>query len=216
MTRALRRILVGAAVAVLAQNASAQPFDTQVQTTAAPAESRVEAAPQISTPADKGLAEEQISTARSRREAVGQITRVVRSAQAPEALSDRSAGRTGAVEPVTGKDRCDPRASTDKRIKICSDVIESCADEFRRPMPTDLSPEQRLLLTRQIEGGGKTVADATRRLADTGDTGNDLEKMGIASIVLAPPEPAPKPQKPTDPTLDAATQAIIQAVTNPH
>lgn len=209
--RMLPRLLMLAALP-LAQAVVAQTLPAEPQAAAAPAEDLTEAAPQISTPRDKGLVEEQVSPAGTLHQGVAQIARTAPTAQPPQPLSDRSQGRTAAIEAVKGKDRCDPQADKDKRTKICSDVIESRADEFRRPTPTELSPEQRLLLARQIEGGGKTVADATRRLADTGTSENDVETMGIAATVLQQSQPPAKPDKETDPKIDAATQAIINAI----
>src|SRR3546814_10365041 len=63
-----------------------------------------------------------------------------------------SDGRTGAVTPVTGEDRCDA-AKQDKdkaRQEACAKVIETRAAEFTRPDPTILSPEQRLLVDQRL------------------------------------------------------------------
>jgi hypothetical protein len=126
-------------------------------------------------------------------------------------LSSPSAGRTGAIEAVAGKDRCDPAIISAKRTTVCKEVIESRAGEFARPNATQLSPEQRLLLTRELQGAGQNVANATHRLAESGETDDQLE-MGIAATVLQQNKPPSKPDTETDPKIDAATQAIINAI----
>src|SRR3546814_18763002 len=84
-------------------------------------------------------------------------------AQASEALSRPSDGRTGAVTPVTGEDRCDA-AKQDKdtaRQEACAKVIETCAAEFKRPDPTKLSPAKKLLVDKPPREGAETLLGAS-------------------------------------------------------
>jgi hypothetical protein len=63
------------------------------------------------------------------------------------------------------------------------------------------------------------VANATQRLGKNGTSDDPLE-LGIASTVLNQNPPPTTPSKETDPKIDAATQAIINAIlvnqTTPH
>jgi hypothetical protein len=191
--------------------ASAQPANGAPQSSTTTAEDVTEAAPQISRGQDRGLAQDQLSSARSPQQPLTQVSRSARNASAPQPLSDPSAGRTAAVEPVTGKDRCDPARLPQMRSKLCKDVIEGRANDFQRQSATELSPEQRLLLTRELQGAGRDVANATQRLGKTGETDDNLE-MGIAATVLKQGAPPAKTETETNPKIDAATQAIINAI----
>ena len=217
MTRALPALLIAVAIP-LAQAAGAQTIlEPPVATT--PAADSTEAAPQISTPHDRRLVEDQVTAGSPAHQPVAQFGGAVRKAQPPQALSEPAAGRTGSVEAVGGKDRCDPQAAKAKQSKICSGVIETRANDYARAGTTELSPEQKLLLTREIQGGGQDVANATQRLGKSGASDDPLE-MGIAATVLNQNQPPPAPEKETDPKIDAATQAIINAIlvnqTTPH
>jgi hypothetical protein len=216
--RAVRGLMLAAAF-LGPPAASAQELAGSAQPPTATADDPTEAAPQISRTRDRGLVEEQVSRGGAAHESVSQIGRPGRNAQAPQPLSDRSAGRTAAVEPVGGKDRCDPAVPRKEAAKTCKDVIETRASDFQRRDPTELSPEQRLLLTREIQGGGQDVANATQRLGRNGQTDDPLE-MGIAATVLNRNQVPPATEKETDPKIDAATQAIINAIlvnpTTPH
>ena len=135
-----------------------------------------------------------------------QISNNAPSAQPPQPLSQPAEGRTSNVEAVAGKDRCDPAVPKEKRSAECRKVIETRAGEYSRPDPTALSPEQKLLLTQEIQGAGDDVANATRRLAVSGEPDNSTE-AGIASIVLEQAKPPPKKEE-QDPA-DAAAEAVM-------
>ena len=169
-----------------------------------------EAAPQISSKTDRG-AVEQLSRPKVS-EPLPQVAPTLRSTQTSQTLEDRTAGRTAATAPVGGADRCDPATASEKQSKLCREVIETRAREFQRRAPTELTPEQKLLLAREIEGGGSDVADASRRLASTGEADDTTASLGIAWIVLKQNDAPPPPSKDKEPVIDSATQAIINAI----
>ena len=134
-----------------------------------------------------------------------------RTAQASEPLSRPSEGRRGAIAAIEGgEDRCDPADANQSPAEVCRHVIETRAAEFRRPDPTRLSPEQRLLIQQQLREG-TTSESATRRLASEGDA-DSLEGLAVASIVLGN-SPSAEDEIPADPTQDAATDAAAALVT---
>ena len=191
-----------------------------------PAAPRTTDAPtQISTNAESSPAEAQLTNARASHQDTRQLSTAPRSAQAPEALSRPSEGRTAAIERVEGADRCDPAVAKEKQSNECKKVIESRADEYARRERPELSPEQRLLIDQRWGRGAATagpgrafppadVAEATRRLATSGEPDESSESFGIASIVLQQSQPAQEPEKKAeDPADNAAVQAIIQLVT---
>lgn len=180
-----------------------------------PAAPRTTDAPtQISTNAESSPAEAQLTNARASHQDTRQLSTAPRSAQAPEALSRPSEGRTAAIERVEGADRCDPAVAKEKQSNECKKVIESRADEYARRERPELSPEQRLLIDQRWGRGAADVAEATRRLATSGEPDESSESFGIASIVLQQSQPAQEPEKKAeDPADNAAVQAIIQLVT---
>lgn len=169
---------------------------------------------QLSNQSDSMAAEAQLTTVKSSNGQPTQLTHGPKSAQPPQALSRVAEGRTGAIERVEGSDRCDPKLPKERNPTDCSRVIETRAGDYDRPSPTQLSPEQRLLLDQQLQTAGDDVADATRRLASSGHTDNSIESLGIASIVLGQDQPQQKPVKADDPAADAATQAVLQILSS--
>ncbi|HEY9579062.1 MAG TPA: hypothetical protein VIR65_04255 [Rhizorhapis sp.] len=188
----------------------------EVQGSAAPAEGHLTAPQQLSTGAAKTPVATQLTREGKQAGAPVQLYRGGPTAQASEALSRPSDGRTGAVTPVTGEDRCDA-AKQDKdkaRQEACAKVIETRAAEFTRPDPTILSPEQRLLVDQRLREGPGTVLGASRRLARDADANADLiSNQAVASVALQPP-PTVRPNKPEEqsPELSAETQAVISAI----
>jgi hypothetical protein len=175
-----------------------------------PGEAAAAAPPaQISAPADSSAREQQLTTGPASHQPPSQVAKGQRTAEPSQPLSLPADGRTAAVDRVQGKDRCDPATPAAKRSPECSQVIEARADEYSRPEPTELSPEQKLLLREEREGAGEDVADATKRLATSGETSDSLTAMGIASIVLDQQQQQRKEQKPGDADAEAATQAMV-------
>jgi hypothetical protein len=128
-------------------------------------------------------------------------------------LSKPSDGRTGAIDRVAGSDRCDPATPAARQPEACKQVIESRADDYTRPSPTELSPEQELLIDQHLREQGQDLTEAAQRLAKSGEADDSIESMGIAAIVLqqsAPPQE--EPEKPKDPAADAAAQAVMQII----
>jgi hypothetical protein len=178
-----------------------------------PAARTTEAPAQISDDAESTPAEAQLTSARASHQQTMQLSKDGRSAQAPEGLSRPAEGRTAVVERVTGTDRCDPAIPKEKQSEVCKKVIETRADEYQRPDPTELSPEQKLLLAEQWGPGAVDAAEAANRLAKSGSADNSMDSLGVASIVLNQNQTDQEPEKKDDSAVDAATQAIIQAIT---
>ncbi|PWG01910.1 hypothetical protein [Sphingosinicella humi] len=137
-------------------------------------------------------------------------------AQPPQALSERSEGRTGAIAPVEGgEDACDPADEAQAKAKVCARVIETRSAEFVRPDPTLLSPEQRLIVQQRLREDPASRTEVTRRLAKEGDAAT-LEGLGVASMVLNQPASAPTDQPKNDPAenpaIDAAAAAILEII----
>jgi hypothetical protein len=184
--------------------APAVPSETAKPTTAAPA--------QLSATAESRPVEGQLTSPGAEHQVTSQVASTRPTAQAPEPLSTPQQGRTAAVQRVEGKDRCDAAIPKEKRSSECKQVIEARADEYERPDPTQLSPEQKLLLDQQLRAAGDDIANATQRLANSGKTSDSIDAMGVASVVLdqATRQPQAKDQ---DPQNEAATQAVIDFVT---
>ena len=172
---------------------------------------------QLSNGDDSRQSGTQLAAPGTSREPTSQVARGTRSAQAPESLSTPEEGRTGAIDPVTGHDRCDPANKEGAKTLKCMKVIENRAAQYARPSPTRLSPEQKLLIDRQLQAREESLADATNRLATSGDADNSLDGMGIASIVLDQGnKPAEQPEKKSpDPLQDPAVQAILTILNAP-
>jgi hypothetical protein len=165
---------------------------------------------QLSSDADRVSPTRQLTDADRDAKAPVQLYEGGPTAQPPQALSQRSEGRTGSVTPVEGDDACDAaEADTPEKAKLCRRVIETRAAEFRRPDPTQLSPEQRLLIQQRLREGS-TTASATRRLVSDGDA-DSMEGLAVASIVLGSPQS--REERPVDPAEEAAADAAAALVT---
>jgi hypothetical protein len=162
---------------------------------------------QLSGVEDSRPRQRQLTTVDESDERTAQVSSEPRNAQAPEPLSTQEQGRTAAVAPVEGKDRCDAANPRDSKLPECRHVIETRSAEFTRPSPTELSPEQKLLIDQQLLARESNLSTVTRRLADTGDP-NSIEAMGVASVALT----QNRPDEPKKPEQDAQTEAAIQAI----
>jgi len=174
------------------------------------------APPQLSSSSESRPPQQQLTSEARGSRGTAQLYTGGRTAQASEALSRPSEGRTGAVAPVSGKDRCDPQAQQDARLaRECAAVIERRSAEFSRPEAPQLSPEQRLLVEQRARNAPVT-RDAARRLADTGLDSESMEAQGVASLVLRDQAPAERPdERPSDAAakgLSDATAAIVNAI----
>jgi len=136
-----------------------------------------------------------------------------RSAEAPEALSQRSEGRTGAIERVAGSDRCNQPQTDPAIVRACARAIETRAAEFARPDPPPLSPEQRLLVEQRLQEGRSTAKTAVRRLAEEGEA-NTAEGQAVASVALGndPRGPAAGRRDEDGSAVSAETKAVIEAL----
>lgn len=172
-----------------------------------------EAPSQISANSDSKPGETQLTSKRASRQQPKQLSTDPLDAKGAPAISKPSDGRTAAVELVNGDDRCDPAVPAARQPEACKKVIETRADDYTRPSPTELSPEQKLLIDQQLREQTDGVAEAAQKLAKSGEADDSTESMGIAAIVLRQSAPPPEePDKQKDPAQDAAAQAAIQAI----
>ena len=141
-----------------------------------------------------------------------QLYRGGRTAQPSQPLSNPRDGRTGAVEAVTGKDRCDPAADGKPPRRTCADVIENRAAEFARREPQPLSPEQRIIAEQQLRDRAQTISGAAKRLAVTGEDADSIEAQGVASVVLRRPPEEPRDKPKDEPAASDQLQAIVNAI----
>lgn len=164
---------------------------------------------QLSTGDDSRPAERQVTSAGASNEQPSQVATRTRNSQPPQPLSTPDQGRTAAVDPVHGHDRCDPADDKQGKTLQCRKVIENRAAEYARPSPTRLSPEQKLLADQQLQAR----EEAVQRLANSGEVDGSMEGMGIAAIVLDRTKPSEPEKKPPDAQSDAAVQAIMTILT---
>jgi hypothetical protein len=213
LIKAAAATLIGAALAAapaVAQLEVDVPQITTSRAVVAPAEPVVEkgAQPvqQLSTGDDSRPAERQVTPSGSSNEQPSQVATRTRNPQPPQPLSTPEEGRTAAIDPVHGHDRCDPADQKQSKTLQCRKVIENRAAEYVRPSPTRLSPEQKLMVDQQLQA--REVA--ARRLANSGQVDGSIEGMGIASIVLDQSTKQNEPEKkPPEAQSDAAVQAIM-------
>ena len=163
--------------------------------------------PQITTPSRDIPA----SPTASKTTASQQVARTGPSADAPASGSTPKQGRNTQTEVVSGDDRCDPQsgASADDD---CKNVIETRSAEFTPPDTEPLSPEQRLMVTRQTAEVTRDVTNATRRLAN-GEVDDSNAGLAISSMVTAT-QPADQGAQPESDTIsnDAIVSAIVTSL----
>jgi len=132
---------------------------------------RLRPAPQLATERPAATGSAQLYTGR-------------RSAEPSEALSSPRDGRRVAVTRIEGHDRCDPSAQASPAAnRVCATVIESRAGDYAKPDPTELSPEQRLLVDQRTRSAVAS-GDASRRTGDAIAEPDSVEAQGIASAAL--------------------------------
>ena len=219
---------------LLAPAAQAQR-DTSVDQAQLAPEDAALAVPQLSEPGRQILAPppptatplpSQLTERAQSRERATQLTAERRSAPAPAQLSRTgtaeqptplsrpSEGRTAAVTPVTGRDRCDP-ARGPAPPRGCDRVIETRAAEFARPNPLTLSPEQRLLVDQRLRDATATSRSPVVRPADAAAADPDSpESQAVAALVRGQtrPDDAKSPTDAVPAELPAAAAAVIEAI----
>jgi hypothetical protein len=164
-------------------------------------------APQLSQSSDSPGNTRQLTREGGAGPAPDQLYRGGRTAQPAEPLSRPGEGRTSAVTPVGGQDRCDPAAAGRGEATGCERVIETRASEFQRIEPV-LSAEQRLLTEQRLREQSASAGEAARRLAAPGGDPDSLEEQGIASLVLSNPQPMrPDEEQPSE-----AATSLIEAI----
>lgn len=187
-------------IAQIPEAASADPVMP-----AEPAQATSEAPAQISAAQDSGPEQVQLTAAATSLDEPSQVARRSRNPQPPEPLSIPAQGRTAAIDPVTGHDHCDPAEGSEKGSLKCKSVIENRAAEFRKPPTTQLSPEQKLMIDQQL----RAEESASQRLAQSGKSQNNLDSMGIASVVLNQRNTGDEEKKAKQ---DEQSQAAVQAL----
>jgi hypothetical protein len=210
---AVAGVLLSAAMAAAPAVAEQQVDIPQITAPAAPVPPAQPVSPktaqspeQLSTGDDSRPAERQVTPSGTSNEQPSQVATRSRNPQPPQPLSTPEEGRTAAVDPVHGHDRCDAADAKQSKTLQCRKVIENRAAEYVRPSPTRLSPEQKLMVDQQLQAR----EEAVRRLANSGQVDGSIEGMGIASIVLDQSTKQKEPEKkPPDAPSDAAVQAIL-------
>jgi hypothetical protein len=213
LIKAAAATLISAALAAAPATAQQQvdvPQITASRAVVAPAEpvgeKGAQPVQQLSTGDDSRPAERQVNPSGSSNEQPSQVATRTRNPQPPQPLSTPEQGRTAAIDPVHGHDRCDPADEKQSKTLQCRKVIENRAAEYVRPSPTRLSPEQKLMVDQQLQAR----VEAARRLANSGQVDGSIEGMGIASIVLDQSTKQNEPEKkPPEAQSDAAVQAIM-------
>jgi hypothetical protein len=172
---------------------------------AEPVQASGDAPAQISAAQDSGPEQAQLTSVGTSRDEPSQVAKRSRNPAPPDPLSTPEQGRTAAIDPVTGHDHCDPANGSEKGTLKCKRVIENRAAEYRRPAPTELSPEQKLMIDQQL----RAEESASQRLAQSGNPANNLDSMGIASVVLNQQGKGDEDKKAKQ---DEQSQAAVQAL----
>jgi hypothetical protein len=174
----------------------------------------------IEAPAKASGGVAQLSDRDASHQAPTQLYRGGRTAAPATPLSTPDQGKPEAVARLKGHDRCDP-GQPDHPSEDCKHAIETRSEEFAHQAPTELTPEQKLLIGEQRDFINDPQA-TVKRIGRNDVEADDPSQQSVASIVLAPPPDKP-PAKTPDPTtgqpdLSQAAQAIVDAITqaNPH
>jgi len=168
---------------------------------ASPAEDDQERVRQLTDPANSTTASRQLSDGK-------------RSANAAAPLSSPAQGKPEGVVRLEGNDRCDPD-SPQANTPACAHAIEKRAAEFTRPSPTELTPEQRLLIRQNATASEPTIQSTLRRIGRNDVDADDPDAQSVASIVLetAPPPPTPPAPDPTsDVNPDVPNEIVIETI----
>lgn len=158
----------------------------------------------------------QIAAAPRTSAAPSQLATEAPSARASEPLSDPSQSAPQGTERLAGKDACDP-APGRAVPAICARPIEERAQQFARPDPARLSPEQRLLVDQRLRENA-TVLTATRRPGSINHDPDDVDAQAVASTVLIPQMPggeASGAEQAIAPETAEAIEALIRATQAP-
>ena len=168
---------------------------------------------QLASPGTAPGGVDQLTDAGKTATAGRQLSNGARSATAAAPLSTPAQGKPEGVVRLEGKDRCDPN-SPQAKTPACAHAIETRAAEFTRPPPTELTPEQRLLIRQNEAANAPSTRRALKRIGKNDVDADDLGAQSVASIVLTPPE-APTPPTP-DPTQDVSpgvsTDVIVETI----
>jgi hypothetical protein len=160
----------------------------------------------------------QISAAKDNKSAPTQLSPNGRNAQALPALTLRSEGRITTATPLSGRDRCDPRANI-LPSQTCAAVIENRAADYPLPDHQPLSPEQRLMASQRPAEVDPSNFDSAARRLSSGQSDDTLAGQAIASLTFAPPPPKEKEHetsKGSDAALvDALVAGIVLQATSP-
>ncbi|MBR0552541.1 hypothetical protein [Stakelama marina] len=154
----------------------------------------------------------QLSTEKKTADAGHQLYRGKRTAQSSTPLSTPAQGRKQEVVRLKGDDRCDPAEKGARQDPDCANVIETRSAEYARPDPTELSPEQRLLIYQRAREEGVLSSRPSGHAPLDPD---NPDAQSVASLVLPrdqTDQPAKKPADDASAT-DQAVLDIVQAIT---
>lgn len=167
------------------------------------------ALPQVGA-TEKGVIEAPAQVGRSVRSTAAprQLAPEERSARASEPLSNPGQSRPAGTERLAGRDACDP-GRDGPTPDVCDRPIETRAQQFARPDPTKLSPEQRLLVDQRLRESASVLL-ATRRPADWADMPDNQDAQAVASAVLDPPGVAR--EEPVAPESAEAIEVLVRAI----
>jgi len=187
----------------------------QISSPAAPGEAELVAPEQLSGDGERQPVAQLTTPADAEASPGPQLSSGNRSAAAPAALSSRDEGRPAPVVRLDGHDRCDP-ANEERPDIACADAIENRAAEFTRPDPTELTPEQRLLIAQRAQDVLAGADNAAKRIGRNDVDPDDAGAQGLASIVLPDPPSAPsgRPSKPEqESTSGTPVPDLVQTIT---
>ncbi|MGP7795323.1 hypothetical protein [Sphingomonas sp. CLY1604] len=162
---------------------------------------------QIAAPDATASATPQLSPRENRVPVVARTGERDRATQASLPLSRPSDGRNVATPRLTGADRCDPQAAAAGN-GACRNVIETRADSYANERP-QLSPEQRLLAERYVQGERGGVVAEVRRVGR-----NDVDPASIDAQALAQVLQAQRAAEQAAADAAAKTEKVDPAVVN--
>ncbi len=138
---------------------------------------------QIAAPDAATAATAQLSPRENRVPVVPRTGERDRATQASLPLSRPSDSRNVATPRLAGADRCDPQAAGAGN-SACRNVIETRADSFANE-PPQLSPEQRLLAERYVQGERGGVVAEVRRVGRNDVDPESIDAQALAQLMQA-------------------------------
>jgi hypothetical protein len=120
------------------------------------------------------------------------------------------------LQAIEGTDICERPPAVAAIVTLCQSRIETRSREFTPAAEKPLTAEERLMRGGVEANGQPSVEAVISRLSrTTSASSNDISNQEIASVALAPPPTADKPEEEGDPTglgLGNETEALINAI----